>query len=100
MQLLHKKTQAWTSAEKQLALAMHYKSPGLYSDLREKFGFNLPCKSTIEKWLSGLDLQPGLCASLMEKLGAKISQMRPVDRECVLLFDPLFSAVKTLSCIE
>jgi hypothetical protein len=31
MQLLHKKTQAWTSAEKQLALAMHYKSPGALS---------------------------------------------------------------------
>jgi Transposase protein len=89
MQLLHKQNQRWREDEKQFAMAANYKSPGLYRDLREKFGFKLPSKSTLEKWQNVLDMQPGLCPPLMENIRLKMSNMHKRERQCVLLFDEM-----------
>ncbi|XP_031339723.1 uncharacterized protein LOC116168201 [Photinus pyralis] len=50
MQLIHRKSTAWTESEKQLALTIFKRSPSTYKLLSKTLGFVLPARKTIYTW--------------------------------------------------
>lgn len=89
LQMFHDKRTQWTFAEKQLALTLYYKSPGMYKFMREKLQFCLPSHRTIQKWLKVANLRTGTNTSLIKKLELKASIMTESEKMCVVLFDEI-----------
>lgn len=89
MQLYHKKRSRWSSAEKQLALSLHYKSPSLYKFLLYRLKFILPSIRTIQSWLRVNNLPTGLNTDLLKKLRAKVATMNTQEKLCAILIDEI-----------
>lgn len=89
MQCFHQKKTAWTTAEKQLALSLFYKSPSNYKFLMKKLGFSLPSLSTIQSWLKVNNMRTGVENVLINKLKLKVESMTIDEKQCVLMFDEI-----------
>jgi len=95
MQLLHKKHQPWSQAEKQLALTLYYKSPSSYKYMR-KNGIILPGESSVRRMLQSIAYVPGFLPEYSDQLILKIKAMSEVEKKCVVLFDEM----ALMKCIE
>ncbi|XP_024944107.1 uncharacterized protein LOC112494857 [Cephus cinctus] len=50
MQIFHKPSQPYTSAQQKLCMEMQCISPILYRKMYDEFGFKLPCPVTVNRW--------------------------------------------------
>ena len=69
------------------ALTLRSLSPKAYRYLREKVGFPFPSSSTLHRWVSKLNVEPGVLHSVVKMLQHKADSMSEPDRLCVLSFD-------------
>ncbi|XP_054276526.1 uncharacterized protein LOC128995529 [Macrosteles quadrilineatus] len=82
------KKMPWTQEEKLQALAMRYKSPALYDQMRSD-GFALPSTSTIARWLQSINLRPGVCSEIIGLIRNKVKHMGDWEKNAVILFDEM-----------
>lgn len=89
MQIFHKNGTKWSQAEKDLALSLHYKSPGTYKFMIQNLKFTLPSTRTIQNWLKVCNLRTGVKTNLTQKLFLKAQTMTEREKTCVVMFDEL-----------
>jgi hypothetical protein len=104
MQLLHSKRKPWSTAEKNFALSLYYKSPSTYRYMR-KNNLVLPGESTIRRWLNSISFSTGFSDKYFEQIKLKTSEMSYVEKKCVILLDEIsimkfIEYNKTLDLIE
>ncbi|XP_050503146.1 uncharacterized protein LOC126882310 [Diabrotica virgifera virgifera] len=100
MQFSHKTRSQWSHNEKDLALAIYYKSPSCYKFLTRSLNFILPSVKTIQTWLRVIKLRTGLNTSLIDKLKKKAETMDELEKICVLMFDEISLKKKNWSTIN
>lgn len=89
MQINHIKRKKWEEHEKQFAFIIYYKSPKLYTYLRDKAKFALPSVGQIRLWVNEIDLFPDKTNNLLKILKIRCAEMNAKERECVLIWDEL-----------
>ncbi len=77
----------YTEEFKSFAVSVYYKSPSCYRFLQTRF--KLPCKSTINLWLSKLAFQDGFCPNLMKMLSLRTLRLPESERLCLLIADEI-----------
>jgi hypothetical protein len=77
----------WTAADKLLALSVYHRSPAAYRFLAKQF--TLPTRSSLQRWLSGMNFEPGVCDSVISCLRSKVKTMSSTDRLSVLCIDEM-----------
>lgn len=87
MTLRQSKGYRWSHKDKMIALSIYYCSQKAYAILKKLF--NLPSKSTLQRTLSKLNVQPGISSSVINILKMKVATMSPQDRVCALVFDEM-----------
>lgn len=85
---LHRKKAPYSAEEKDLAKQLYYYSASAYSRLR-KAGCSFPSEGTVRSWVSEVDIKPGFCDFIFNKLTIKLSNLPPDERVCVLKFDEM-----------
>ena len=81
----------WTLQDKLFALSVFYHSRKAYSLLRKLF--ILPSKATLVKMLQQTNIYPGYNSQVFDALQRKVATLKPIDKQCVLVFDEM--AIKT-----
>jgi hypothetical protein len=76
-----------TAADKLLALSVYHRSPAAYRFLAKQF--TLPTRSSLQRWLSGMNFEPGVCDSVISCLRTKVKTMSSTDRLSVLCIDEM-----------
>lgn len=104
MQLKGKSRKIWNSQERELSIAIFYKSPSTYLFLR-RHGVILPSVSTIRRWISANLFKTGIDEGVKKILKLKCAGMSAKERKCVLAFDEisikdLFEYNKKLDLVE
>jgi len=91
MQIARKKssTKSWSQKEKQLALSIFYKSPSAYKFLYFSKQINLPCLTSIKRWIGNIKCLPGLNTALFKQLKTKVDSMSSQEKYCTLVFDEM-----------
>lgn len=77
----------WTEEDICRALMLKSSSNKTYNFLREKWHFPLPSKSTLCRWVSNIDVEPGILMCVLNVLKHKSLSMPEADRVSVLSFD-------------
>ncbi|KAL4091160.1 hypothetical protein QTP88_025897 [Uroleucon formosanum] len=95
MQMLHKKREPWSTAEKNFALSLYYKSPSTYRYM-VKNGIVLAGESTVRRWLNSICFSTGFSDKYMEQIKLKTSRMSYVEKKCVILLDE----ISIMKCVE
>ena len=72
---------------KMLALSLYHTNPKCYKMLRKLF--SLPCVSSLKRYMSRVDLQPGFHQQIIDGLKLKISDMAPSSKLCAIVFDEM-----------
>ena len=78
----------WTKQEKKFAMSIYYKSPTTYSFLRRN-GIVLPGESTVRRWFNSIAFSTGINKKYCEHLKSKASEMTPMQKACVIMFDEI-----------
>ncbi|KAL4085312.1 hypothetical protein QTP88_027171 [Uroleucon formosanum] len=95
MQMLYKKRKPWSTAEKNFALSLYYKSPSTYRYM-VKNGIVLAGESTVRRWLNSICFSTGFSDKYMEQIKLKTSGMSYVEKKCVILLDK----ISIMKCVE
>ena len=82
-----KRVHRWKEEDISKAVTLRSLSPKAYRFLREKWNFPLPSFSTISRWISGINVEPGVLSPMMNLLQHKASTMSQQERLCVISFD-------------
>ena len=69
---------------KMLALSLYHTNQKCYKMLRKLFP--LPCVSSLKRYMSRVDLQPGFHQQNIDGLKLKISDMAPSSKLCAIVF--------------
>lgn len=77
----------WTVDDKIYALALFKKGPKCYNFLKRCIP--LPSRSTLRKLLLQIPFDAGLNIELLGRLKKIIKNLRPLDRNCILMFDEI-----------
>lgn len=79
----------YSATVRKFALTMNYHSPAAFKFLREKFGNNLPCRSTFCNWMaeSNLKCMPGILHEAIEALKGLVKEKG--DATVSLSFDEI-----------
>lgn len=77
----------WTSEDVSGALTLRYFSPKAYEYLRLKLNIPLPHKSTLNRWVSTICVEPGPLTVILDLLRRTSDEMPIRDRLCILSFD-------------
>lgn len=101
---LHRKNAVYSEEEKDLAKQLYYYSASAYTRLR-KAGCSFPSESSVRTWVSEVDIKPGFCNFIFEKLTVKVSKLPPEERVCAVKFDEMTIKVfeeycQKFDCIE
>lgn len=93
----------YTLNDKIFALSLLKQSPRCYKLLKKVF--SLPSRKTLMKLLKKHLFQSGINNNIIEKLKEDVSQMRPIDKFCMLVFDEMsidvgLSYNKSEDCID
>jgi len=81
----------WSEKDKLLALAVYYQGLKTYKFLSNLF--KLPSVSSLRRWMSHINLSPGISNDILKILNRKLCNMTEMDKLCVLTFDEM--SVKT-----
>ncbi|KFM78508.1 THAP domain-containing protein 9, partial [Stegodyphus mimosarum] len=84
---LSKYGQRLSLEDKNLCLQIYLSSPKAYDTL--KAFFNLPSKPTLRKSISGIYLEPGFSAAVLQFLRLVVSKLKCQDKYCILSFDEM-----------
>jgi len=95
MQMLHKKRKPWSTAEKNFALSLYYKSPSTYRYM-VKNCLVLSGESTVRRWLNSISFSTGFSDKYMEQTKLKTSGMSYVEKKSVILLDE----ISIMKCVE
>lgn len=73
------------------ALTLHFYSPTAYNYVRKTFNECLPHPSTIRKWYSVIDSQPGITAESLNTIKLKVLEMKTKNSDlvCGLIMDEM-----------
>lgn len=82
-----KPVHSWSEEDVAKALTLRSLSPKAYSFIREKWQFPLPSSSTISRWASKLNVEPGVLHPIINLLRHKAATMTERERLCVVSFD-------------
>lgn len=77
----------WREEDISRALTLRSLSYKSYKFIREVWQFPLPSRSTISRWVRGLDVEPGILMSIFNLMKHNAESMTERDRVCVLSFD-------------
>lgn len=91
MQTLHsfKSRNPWTINEQKFPLSLYYKSPTIYSFLRNKLEITLPGISTIKHWIDNSKFLPGYNNNFIKQIEIKIGTLTPIEKYCIVAFDEM-----------
>ncbi|XP_066955828.1 uncharacterized protein [Macrobrachium rosenbergii] len=79
----------WCEDDISGALALRYLSPKAYRYLRNKMEFPYPSISTLHRWVSKINVEPGILTSVLMPLRHKAKTMTEMNRLCVMSFDEM-----------
>lgn len=87
---LDRKKRRYLEKEKEIALGLYFKSPSYYSFLRE-IGFDLPCKTTINRWIPIKNVDFGINMDIFEQINAKFQDpnIPDEDKVCAIVEDEI-----------
>ena len=88
----------WSNEDIASALTLRSLSPKCYKYLRVKKGFPLPCASTLKERSRKLCCEPGILASVISLLSAKVETFSQSERLAVLSIDEM--CVSSEYCID
>lgn len=77
----------WQDEDICKAITLQSLSPKGYRYLRESMKLPFPSKSTLNRWASKLNVEPGVMPSVLQLLHHKAESMTELERVCVLSFD-------------
>ena len=77
----------WTDEDMSNELTLRCLSPKAYRYLREMCKFPYPSKSTLNRRMSNVDVEPGVLTALLNILKCRAKEMTEPDRLCILSFD-------------
>lgn len=77
----------WNGEDIAKAVTFRSLSPKAFRFIREKWKFPLPSSATISRWVSNLNVEPGVLQPVLNMLHHKCSTMSQNDRLCVISFD-------------
>lgn len=86
---LKTKRRIWTITERNLALALFYKSPTAYSFLRLQ-KINLPAPSTIRRWIGQSQFLPGFNNYFLNHVQKKFEHKSYKEKACTISFDEMY----------
>lgn len=95
MLAFHKKRTPWTKKEKDLTIALFYKSPSTYKYMRKMF-IKMPGVSTIRAWINETKIYPGFINSYLTQLKSKVNSMEEKEKYCTICFDEM----SIMKCLE
>lgn len=75
----------WSLKEKNFFLHVYLASPRAYSILYKYFKF--PSKRTLQKSISGIEIQTGFIAPVLNALKLVVEKMNPHNKLCNIVFD-------------
>lgn len=81
------KGRRYTNEIKRQALLLHYSGPKAYNHLSQMF--NLPCKTSLNKWLSTMKCLPGFHDECFDTIMLGLKHMNHRDNACYLLIDEI-----------
>lgn len=91
MYFKHRKGRRWTSEQKRVALALHFKSPASYNFLRTIFA--LPSLTSLRRWISGVETNPGYNENVLNIMQARLTSMDAMKKVVVVSFDEMSLSV-------
>ena len=77
----------WSDEDISRALTLHNLSPKAYRYLRDVCKFPFPCRSTLSRWVSKINVEPGVLQSVLTLLQQKATTMPEFERLCAISFD-------------
>ena len=83
---------------RRFALTLHFYSPKAYRLLRETFNNTLPCESTLYKWCSKLDAEPGFTEQSFQFIKKKVEEEKAKGKD--LLFSLSFDEMKLMKNLQ
>jgi hypothetical protein len=86
----------YSNSMKSFALSMFYKGPKAYKFLSSIFA--LPSKSSLDVWLQGMLVPPGLNEQVLHALSFRVNELNTRDRVCALLIDEI--SIKSNLCYD
>ncbi len=87
MRMKNKKRTVYSDYFRAFALGVYFKSPVCYRFLQGRF--QLPSKSTINRWLSQIHIQEGFCPNLLKLLKVRVERLKEEDRICCMMLDEI-----------
>ena len=69
----------WTPKEKELSLAMYYRSPRQYKAFK-KMGFKLPSVRTVQRWVSVLRMKAGIDNAVIKQFSSFVKTMSEMEK--------------------
>lgn len=82
-------TVRWIPEDIASAISLRSVSPKAYRYLRNN-GFPLPAFSTLRTWAATFNLNPGVLLNVLRLLKIKASELKEIDKLCVLSFDEIY----------
>lgn len=83
----NKPVKSWEKEDIASAISLKCVSSKAYKYLREKLSFPLPSLSTLYRWMSKLNVEPGVLYPVFQLLRDRATSMDAYQRLCVLSFD-------------
>lgn len=77
----------WTEEDIAKAVTLRSLSPKAYRFIRDKWKIPLPAKSTISRWMSKINIEPGVLLPIIRLLKQKCATMSDIERLCAISFD-------------
>lgn len=77
----------WSVTDKNFCLQLYLSSPKAYNTLRDLL--NLPCKSTLVKMISGIQLEPGFSPVIFSCFELVAKNLKLHDKICIVSFDEM-----------
>ena len=79
----------WEEEDIISALTLRRLDTKTYKYLREHMEIPLPCISTLDKWVSQINIEPGLLRSVLRIMHVRGSSLTAGEKACILCFDEM-----------
>jgi len=80
----------WSSEDIARAISLRCVSPKAYRYMRDVLKIPLPGCSTLRRWASTIDMNPGVLTSVLHCMKAKGKSIPDIHRLLILTFDEMF----------
>lgn len=83
----------WSPEDMTAAISLRSVSPKAYRYLRTN-NYPLPAMSTLRRWISKIDVNPGILKTVISLMEKKADYLEKNERLCVLTFDEIYISNK------